>query len=67
MSSIIPLHRVNVLTGIKSARAIEDAAQYASFIEKAKRPLLVIGPLLREWSLDGKLAIEYALQMLRER
>jgi len=65
MSSIIPLHRVNVLTGIKSARVIEDAAQYANFIEKAKRPLLVLGPLLREWSLDGKLAIEYALEIAK--
>ena len=61
----IPLHRVNVLTGIKSAKVIEDASQYAGFILKAKRPLLVLGPLLSEWSLDGKLAIEYALEIAK--
>lgn len=60
---MIPLHRVNVLTGIKSARLIEDASQYANLIQKAKKPLLVLGPLLSEWSLDGKLLIEYALEI----
>lgn len=60
---VIPLHRVNVLTGIKSARLIEDASEYADFIQKAKRPLLVLGPLLLEWSLEGKLLIEYALEI----
>jgi acetyl-CoA decarbonylase/synthase complex subunit epsilon len=59
----IPFHRVNVMTGIKSARVIEDPSQYADFIQKAKRPLLVLGPLLSQWSLDGKLLIEYALQI----
>jgi len=65
MSAVIPLHRVNVLTGIKSARLVEDAAEYANLILKVKRPLLVIGPLLFEWSLDGKLAIEYALEIAK--
>jgi len=65
MSAVIPLHRVNVLTGIKSARVIEDAAQCGNLIEKAKRPLLVLGPLLSEWSLDGKLAIEYAVEIAK--
>ena len=63
--AMIPLHRVNVLTGIKSAKLIEDASQYANFILKARRPLLVLGPLLSEWSLDGKLAIEYALEIAK--
>jgi acetyl-CoA decarbonylase/synthase complex subunit epsilon len=65
MSALIPLHRVNVLTGIKSARVIEEAADYANLILKAKRPLLVLGPLLPEWSLDSKLAIEYALEIAK--
>jgi len=65
MSAVIPFHRVNVLTGIKSAKVIEDAAQYANLIEKAKRPLLVLGPLLSEWALDGKLAIEHALEIAK--
>jgi acetyl-CoA decarbonylase/synthase complex subunit epsilon len=56
---------VNVLTGIKSARVIEDASQYADFIGKAKRPLLVLGPLLEQWSLDGKLVMDYALEIAK--
>jgi len=65
MSAVIPYHRVNVLTGIKSARLIEDAAEYASLIQKAKRPLLVLGPRLLEWSLDGRLLLEYALEIAK--
>lgn len=65
MSAVIPLHRVNVLTGIKSARLIEDASQYANLIQKAKKPLLVLGPLLSGWSLNGKLLIEYALEIAK--
>jgi acetyl-CoA decarbonylase/synthase complex subunit epsilon len=65
MSAVIPYHRVNVLTGIKSARLIEDAQEYAGLIQKARRPLLVLGPRLLKWSLDGKLLIEYALEIAR--
>ena len=61
----LPLHRVNVLTGIKAARVIEDAEEYASLIKRAKRPLLVLGPQLLEWSLDGKLLLEYALEIAK--
>ncbi len=61
----IPFHRVNVMTGIKAARIIQDASQYADFVQKAKRPLLVLGPLLSEWSLDGKLLIDYALEIAK--
>lgn len=64
MSAVIPYHRVNVLTGIKSARLIEDAQEYAELIRKAKRPLLVLGPLLLK-SLDGRLLIEYALDIAK--
>jgi len=63
--AVIPFHRVNVLTGIKAAKVIEDASEYAGFIRKAKRPLLVLGPLLSEWSLDGKLLIDYALEIAK--
>jgi len=65
MSATIPFHRVNVLTGIKSAKLVEDASEYANLINKAKRPLLVLGPLLSEWSLDGKLLMEYALEIAK--
>jgi len=63
--SIIPYHRVNVLTGIKSAKLIEEGAEYANLIQRASRPLLVLGPLLLKWSLDGKLLIEYALEIAK--
>jgi acetyl-CoA decarbonylase/synthase complex subunit epsilon len=63
--SVIPYHRVNVLTGIKSARLIENAEEYANLIQKAKRPLLVLGARLIEWSLDGKLLLEYALDIAK--
>ena len=65
MSSVIPRHRVNVLSGIKSARLIEDSTEYANLIKKAKRPLLVIGPLLLESSPDRKLLLEYALEIAK--
>jgi len=63
--AVIPFHRVNVMTGTKAARVIEDPSQYADFIQKAKRPLLVLGPLLSEWSLDGRLLIDYALEIAK--
>lgn len=62
----LPLHRVNILTGIKSARIVEDAGEYVKLIKKAKRPLFVLGPLLIEWSLDGKPLLEYALEIAKE-
>ncbi len=63
MSAVIPLHRVNVLCGLKSARLVENAAEYANLIRKAKRPLLVLGPLLLGSSPDGKLLLQYALDI----
>ena len=62
---VMPLHRVNVLTGTKSARVMEDAEEYAGLIQKAKRPLLVLGPRLLQLSLDGKLLLEYALEIAK--
>ncbi|MFA4916040.1 MAG: CO dehydrogenase/acetyl-CoA synthase complex subunit epsilon [Syntrophales bacterium] len=65
MSATLPFHRVNVLTGTKSAREIEDAAEYVKLIKKAKRPLLVLGPLLIEGAIDGKSLMEYALEIAK--
>ena len=65
MSAVIPRHRVNVLTGIKSARLIEDPVEYANLIKKAKRPLLVVGPLLLVSTDDGKILMEYALEIAK--
>jgi acetyl-CoA decarbonylase/synthase complex subunit epsilon len=65
MSAVIPRHRVNVLTGIKSARLIEDPVEYANLIKKAKRPLLVVGPLLLASTADGKILMGYALDIAK--
>jgi len=65
MSAVIPRHRVNVLTGFKSAKLIEDPAEYANLIKKAKRPLLVVGPLLLASTTDGKSLMEYALNIAK--
>ncbi|MFC2000463.1 CO dehydrogenase/acetyl-CoA synthase complex subunit epsilon [Chloroflexota bacterium] len=62
---VMPLHRVNVLTGTKSAKVIDEASEYAALIKKAKRPLLVLGPKLAESSLGEKLLLEYALEIAR--
>jgi acetyl-CoA decarbonylase/synthase complex subunit epsilon len=62
---VIPLHRVNVLTGTKSGIAIDSAQEYADLIRRAKRPLLVVGPLLLKSLPDGKLLLEYALDIAK--
>jgi acetyl-CoA decarbonylase/synthase complex subunit epsilon len=65
MSAVIPRHRVNVLTGLKSAKLIEDPAEYADLIKKARRPLLVVGPLLLASTADGKVLMQYALDIAK--
>ena len=65
MSAVIPRHRVNVLTGLKSAKLIEDPTEYADLIKKAKRPLLVVGPLLLASTSDGKVLMQYALDIAK--
>ena len=62
---VIPLNRVNVLTGTKSGIAIDSAQDYADLIRRAKRPLLVVGPLLLASLPDGKLLLEYALDIAK--
>lgn len=62
---VLPLHRVNVLTGTKSGIAIDSAQDYADLIRRAKRPLLVVGPLLLASLPDGKLLLEYALDIAK--
>ena len=60
---VIPLHRVNVLTGVKGAIITSDVSEYAALIKQARRPLLLLGPKLLNTSLDGKLLLEYALEI----
>ena len=59
MTGNLPYHRVNVLTGTKAARVIEDPAEYGLLIRKAARPLLVVGARALTISLDGRSLIEY--------
>jgi acetyl-CoA decarbonylase/synthase complex subunit epsilon len=57
----LPFHHVNTLTGTKSAKLIEDPDEYAHFIKRANRPLLVIGPRTLTMNLGDKLLLEYAI------
>jgi len=59
----LPYHRVNVLTGTKAGRMIEDAEEYAHLIKRARRPLLVLGPRILTMFLDGRLLAEYAVDI----
>ena len=65
MTGNLPYHRVNVLTGTKAARVIEDHAEYALLIKKATRPLLVVGPRALTMSLDGRPVIDYAADIAK--
>jgi len=61
----IPYHKVNVFTGTKEARIIDDGAIYAELIKKALRPLLIVGPECLAKSLDGKPLLEWAVEIAR--
>jgi acetyl-CoA decarbonylase/synthase complex subunit epsilon len=61
----LPYHRVNILTGTRTAKLVEDPAEYAKQIAKAQRPLLVFGPRLMKITLGGRLLIEYALDIAK--
>ena len=62
----MPYHKVNVPTGIKMARIIEDGGQYAELIKKAQRPLLIVGPRCLADSLDEKLLLDWAITIARD-
>ncbi len=62
---VIPLHRVDIFTGTKSGIAIDSAQEYADLIHRAKRPLLVVGPLLLASTADGKILMGYALDIAK--
>ena len=64
-TTTLPYHRVNVLTGTKSARMIEDAEEYAHMIKRARRPLLVLGPRILTMSLEGRPLVEYAVDIAK--
>jgi len=60
----LPFWRVNVLTGVKGARVIEDPRECASLIRRAKRPLYIAGPrAIDHYFTDGKTSLEYVLEI----
>ncbi len=68
MSPLAPFmsyHRVNILTGTRTARVVEDPAEYAKQIVKAGRPLLVLGPRLSTLTLGGRLLLDYAMDIAK--
>jgi hypothetical protein len=57
MSAVLPRHRVNVLTGIKSAKLIEDPAEYAELHQEGQEtPACGMGLYCWPLGLNGKLA-----------
>jgi len=62
---VTPFHRVNILTGVKSAIVLDSASEYAALIKQARRPLLVLGPKLLEESLGGRPLLEWALDIAK--
>jgi hypothetical protein len=50
----LPFHKVNVLTGLRTARTVEDGSAAAEIIKKAARPLLVLGALTVRDSQAGR-------------
>jgi len=65
LAPLLPYHRVNILTGTRTARLVEDPAEYAKLITKAERPLLVLGPRLLKITLGERLLLEYALDIAK--
>lgn len=59
----LPYHYVNVLTGTKSCKVLEDASEVAGLIKKANRPLLVIGPLCASLELEGCCLMEFGARI----
>jgi len=62
----VPFFRVNVLTGTKGAKVIEDPKACADVIRKAKRPLLAIGARAIEHLIGDKLHLEYCLELAKK-
>lgn len=62
----VPYFQVNVLTGTKGAKVIEDPKACADLIKKAKRPLLVIGARAIDHLIGDKLHLEYCLALAKK-
>ena len=62
-----PYYRINVLTGTRAARVVDDPAEAARIIAGAKNPLYVLGPDAMRLSVGDKLLIDYALSIAASR
>jgi len=62
----LPFFHVNVLTGTRGAKVIEDPKVCADVIRKAIRPLLVIGARAIEHFIGDKLHLEYCLELAKK-
>ena len=60
-----PFHEINILTGTREALIIEEGAQYADLIRKAKRPLLILGPRILDGGILDKPLIHYAAELAK--
>lgn len=61
----MPYHKVNVLTGFKSAAEMKDPKALAKIIKRAERPLLVIGPKALTLMVVDRPFIEYLVEMAK--
>jgi len=61
----MPYHKVNVLTGFKSAAEMKDPKALAKIIKRAERPLLLIGPRALSVKIGDKLFLEYLVEIAK--
>jgi len=60
-----PYWNVNILTGSKTARIIDDPAQWADIIKKAIRPLYILGPDTVDRNIGERLFLDYCLDVAK--
>jgi acetyl-CoA decarbonylase/synthase complex subunit epsilon len=61
----LPQHYVNVLTGIKICKVMEDPQALGKVMKKAERPLFVFGPRCLDIDLGGKQAVAYGVDIAK--
>ncbi len=61
----LPYHYVNVLTGTKACKVIEEAGELVNIMKKAQRSLFVFGPQALKLSLNDKPVINYGVAIAR--
>lgn len=58
---IEPYYKVNILTGTKGAKVVDDPVEAAKLISKAKNPLYIFGPETVDFKIGDKYLLEYAM------